>query len=109
MAANPREGDYNGAVECDVNDVIPERIEPTDQVIPSERQHRQRAIRFMTFDIRKSCSPEIIGPYAAFTCSRAVTSTSSAGCDIFVIPDGTQIVMHEIAAERIGEHQTAHQ
>lgn len=35
MAANPSEGDYNGAVECDVNDVIPERIEPTDQVIPS--------------------------------------------------------------------------
>lgn len=35
MAANPREGDYYGAVHGDVNDVIPERIEPTDEVIPS--------------------------------------------------------------------------
>jgi hypothetical protein len=34
MAANLSEDNYNGAVECDVNEVISERIEPTDQVIP---------------------------------------------------------------------------
>lgn len=34
IPANLGEDNYNGAVECDVNEVIPNRIEPADQVIP---------------------------------------------------------------------------
>lgn len=34
IAANLSEDNYNGAVECDVNEMISDRIEPTDQIIP---------------------------------------------------------------------------
>lgn len=35
IPANLGEDNYNGTVECDVNEVIPDRIESADQVIPS--------------------------------------------------------------------------
>ncbi len=34
IPANLGEDNYYGAVECDVNEVIPDRIEPADQIIP---------------------------------------------------------------------------
>jgi hypothetical protein len=34
IAANLSKDNYNGAVECDVNEMISDRIKPTDQIIP---------------------------------------------------------------------------
>ena len=132
IAANLSEDNYNGAVECDVNEMISYRIEPTDQIIPPlkrkffpytlknslsfkfktlqiannhssrvlvtkivpEREDRERPVRFVTFHIGESRTPEIVGPNTASTSSLAVSITNSR--DIFVVPDSTQVVMYKI-------------
>jgi hypothetical protein len=60
-----------------------------------EREDGERPVGFVAFDIGEGRTPEIVGPNAsAFTSSVSI----AAGRDIFVVPDGTQIVVHEIPA-----------
>ena len=50
IAANLSEDNYNGAVECDVNEMISYRIEPTDQIIPPLKR------KFFPYTLKNSLS-----------------------------------------------------
>lgn len=60
-----------------------------------ESEDSEWAVGLVTFSIGQSSSPEIVGP------NSTLISFVGGGRDVLVVPDSTEIIVHEIPAQRI--------